>query len=234
MCPDRWRRRRRPPRDQVAHSAPRGMTARADAGRAAVHARREARRRALRSRRVGRVGSEKRRRELVVEERCDSEGRQPLTHDRAECAEDFVREEPIERFGYLIEVVLDLGRGDAREPDHRRPTVREQDQPRCGARTPADENVCSLAVVHRERRLIHLERISVHELLRGDPRGAEATRDEERDGRGRHERLDEVLCARLCGDLVVVVDHEPRVGRPLPEVLSENLGQRLGVVRGRR
>ena len=47
-------------------------------------------------------------------------------------------------------------------------------------------------------------------------------------GDGAHEGFDEVLGRRLLGDLVVVVDDEPRVGGPVREVLAEDLGQRLG------
>ena len=45
------------------------------------------------------------------------------------------------------------------------------------------------------------------------------------------ERGDEVLGSRLLGDLVVVVDDEPRVRGPGSEILAQDLGERLDVLR---
>ena len=106
---------------------------------------------------LGHVGAEQRSGELVVEKRCDRKRRQPLSDVRPEGAEDLVGEEAIERLGNLLHPFLDLRRRDAREADHRRPAVRESDEPGSGVLSSLDEDIGGLAVVHREHRLAQLE-----------------------------------------------------------------------------
>ena len=71
-------------------------------------------------------------------------------------------------------------------------------------------------------------------MLRSYPTWTHAARDQELDGRERDEGLDEVLRLRLRRDLVVVVEDEPGVRRPLGEVFAENLGEGLRVLGGSR
>ncbi|HET6624560.1 MAG TPA: hypothetical protein VFG70_08515 [Gaiellaceae bacterium] len=92
------------------------------------------------------------------------------------------------------------------------------------------EDLSGLAAVHRERDLVQLEDLSVEQRPSRDPRRTLAGGDENLYRRHGDERLDESLGVASPRDLLVLVDDDPRVWRPVAEVLSEDLGERIGVL----
>ncbi len=112
--------------------------------------------------------------------------------------------------------------------------MRQQHETRRGLGTTLDEDVGRLALVHRQRELVDLERDAVQKILRRDPRRSNTARDEDAHGSEREETADEVLGARFFCDLVVVVENEPGVLGPPRQILREDLGERLDVLGRRR
>ena len=164
--------------------------------------------------RLGRVGAEERRRKLRIEDRSDCERRQALLDVGAECAEHLVCEEPIQRLGTCSTPSSISADDTLASPITAGQPFARVTRPDAESSLRSTRTSAASRVVHRERGLVHLQHLAVEPMLRRHPGRPHAARDQELHWRDRDERVDEVLGLRLLRDLVVVVDDEPRVGRP--------------------
>ena len=96
---------------------------------------------------------------------------------------------------------------------------------------PAVEHLLHLVDAHRERRLRDLQDVAVEDVTTCHPRRPAARGDQQAQRGAVHQGVDELLARRGRGDVVVVVEHDPGVLRPLEQVVGQDLGQHAGLAR---